>query len=185
MSYSVYSTVATPYAKALLAAASKGNALEAASAGAAYLQDVWQKTPQLARFLSNKLVDKNDKKSILDTWAAHGQLHSTLINLLAAISDTGRFAALPEILRQFQALSLAQQGYTQVQVETASALPNAAQQELESALKKQLGDKVTVQHAVKPHLIAGMRVMVGAMLYDASYRTKLNQVRQALTANIA
>jgi F-type H+-transporting ATPase subunit delta len=103
-------------------------------------------------------------------------------NLLRAVIDNGRLAALPEIARQFRELRNAQSGSSDAVV--SSAFPMSAEQvaELTAALQKRFGRKLNVTVKEDKSLIGGVRVAVGDEVLDTSVAARLEQMKAALTA---
>jgi len=171
-------TIARPYAEALYqsagagAAALKGqvDALAAVAANA-----------ELRQFADNP---KAQAQQVFDVVAGVvGQaLDSKVANLLRAIIDNGRLAALPEIAAQFQALVNASSGVSDAIVYSAYPIEGAQLADVVATLEKRFARKLNAQVQIDDSLIGGIRVVVGDEVLDTSVRARLEQMKTALIA---
>jgi F-type H+-transporting ATPase subunit delta len=103
-------------------------------------------------------------------------------NLLHAVIENGRLAALPEIAAQFHGLVNASSGVSDATVQSAFPLDAAQLADVVTALEKRFGRKLNAQVEVVPALIGGIRVVVGDEVLDTSVKARLEQMKAALTA---
>jgi F-type H+-transporting ATPase subunit delta len=103
-------------------------------------------------------------------------------NLLGAVIDNGRLAALPEIATQFHALVNASSGVSDAVIHSAFAIEPAQLPQVVAALEKRFGRRLNATVVLEPELIGGIRVVVGDEVLDTSVRARLEQMRVALTA---
>ena len=110
------------------------------------------------------------------------QLDAKLANLLRAVLDNGRLAAMPEIASQFRALVNASSGVSDAIVQSAFPIEGAALAELSATLEKRFARKLNAKVELVPELIGGVRVVVGDEVLDTSVKARLEQMKIALTA---
>jgi F-type H+-transporting ATPase subunit delta len=103
-------------------------------------------------------------------------------NLMRTVLDNGRLAALPEIAAQFGALVNAQSGVSDAVIESAFPLSLVQVAETVTVLEKRFGRKLNPTVRVVPELIGGIRVSVGDEVLDTSVKSRLDQMKAALTA---
>jgi len=103
-------------------------------------------------------------------------------NFLHELQNNNRLLALPEIVAQFHALKNAREGAADAQITSAFPLSEAQVNELVHALEQKFKVKLNPTINVDDHLIGGVRVVVGDQVLDTSVRTRLDQMRAALTA---
>ena len=115
------------------------------------------------------------------TGAAKQSLDSKVSNLLGAVIDNGRLAALPEIALQFKALVNAQSGTSDATVYSAFAIDDGALADVVSTLEKRFGRKLNARVVIDAELIGGIRVVVGDEVLDTSVKARLEQMKTALT----
>jgi F-type H+-transporting ATPase subunit delta len=172
-------TIARPYAEALFEVAQGGGAsqttpqLDALAAHAA--------EPQLRQFADSPKV-ADEQVFELMTSVAGTPLSDSVRNLLRAVLDNGRLAALPEIAAQFHALVNQRSGVSDAAIYSAYPIEAAQLPEVLAALEKRFGRKLNASVHLEPELIGGIRVVVGDEVLDTSVRARLQQMKTALAA---
>lgn len=171
-------TIARPYAEALFkaaggAAAGLAGQMSALSAVAA--------NEQLRQFADNPKVGAAQVFDVV-SGAAQTALDAKVGNLLQAVIENGRLAALPEIAAQFAALVNAQSGSSDAVVYSAFAIDDAALADVVASLEKRFGRKLKARVEIDAELIGGIRVVVGDEVLDTSVKARLEQMKVALTA---
>jgi F-type H+-transporting ATPase subunit delta len=171
-------TIARPYAEALF------------QVGASDLNVVAQWVNELAAIASDDRLQqfadspKTTTEEVFNLVSAvsgspldtHGK------NFLRTVIENGRLSALPEIAVQFQALKNAQNGSSDAVVFSAFEIDEASLAQVSSALERRFGRKLNVTVELQPELIGGIRVVVGDEVLDTSVKSRLEQMKLALTA---
>jgi len=172
-------TLARPYAEALFQVAEKGDLkqareqLDALAAVAA--------NPQLRQFAD---APKTGASQVFDviTSVVNVPLSDASKNLLRTVIDNGRLTVLPEIAAQFHALVSEHSGVADAVVYSAFAIEPAALADLVASLEKRFKRKLNASVQMQPDLIGGVRVVVGDEVLDTSVKSRLEQMKAALTA---
>jgi F-type H+-transporting ATPase subunit delta len=172
-------TIARPYAEALYKAAGIGDAcaLMAQVNALAAVAD----NPELRQFADHPKVEAAQVFDVV-AGVAGGALDAKIGNLLHAVIDNGRLAALPEIAAQFQALVNARTGVSDATIQSAFAIDEGQLPRVVAALEKRFGRKLNARVEIDPELIGGIRAMVGDEVLDTSVKARLEQMKAALTA---
>jgi F-type H+-transporting ATPase subunit delta len=172
-------TIARPYAEALDQSVSGAEAtallpqLQALAAVAGH--------PDMQQFADNPKVSAKQVLEVV-TGVAKVALDAKVSNLLRAVIENGRLAALPEIAAQFNALVKSRSGTSDATIESAFPIDTAQLPKVVAALEKRFGRKLNANVVVNPELIGGIRVSVGDEVLDTSVRARLERMRQALVA---
>ena len=174
-------TLARPYAEAMF---------QAAGADAATLKDevavlaALAADPALKQFADNPKVSVEQVFDLVAGVALQNgaSLSGKAGNLLRAVLDNGRLAALPEISAQFSALVNAEGGIADARIESAFPIEAAQLPEVVATLEKRFGRKLNAQVVVEPALIGGIRVTVGDEVLDTSVKARLEQMKLSLAA---
>jgi len=174
-------TIARPYAEALFKAAGANASALAGEVGA--LAGV-AGDEQLRQFADNPRVGAELVFNVVsDVLGRKGvTLGQAAQNLLRAVLDNGRLAALPQIAVQFQALVNAKSGVSDAHIESAFPIEGGQLADVVASLEKRFGRKLNASVEVKPELIGGIRVVVGDEVLDTSVRSRLEKMRLALAA---
>ena len=176
-------TIARPYAEALMKASANGSA-QTLAGEIRSLADV-AANAQMRQFAdSPKIVPQQVFDLITGvarppTGAPFGDAAK---NLLRAVIDNGRLAALPEIASQFQALVDSKSGVSHATIESAFPIDDGQLAAVKTAMERRFGRKLDASVIVVPELIGGVRVVVGDEVLDTSIRARLEQMKVALTA---
>jgi F-type H+-transporting ATPase subunit delta len=176
-------TIARPYAEALLKASANGDPA-ALAAEIRALADV-AANPLMRQFADSPKIDAKQVFELLTGVAGTptgAPLGDAAKNLLRAVIDNGRLAALPEIATQFQALVDARSGVSQATIESAFPIDATQVAEVKAAMERRFARKLETSVVVVPELIGGVRVVVGDEVLDTSIRARLEQMKAALTA---
>ncbi|HCZ49352.1 MAG TPA: F0F1 ATP synthase subunit delta [Gammaproteobacteria bacterium] len=172
-------TVARPYAEALFRAVDPAQAAELVVS----LQQLAQVTAdtQLRAFADNPKVSVEQVTQVVLA-ALPGDVSPVLQGLLQTVVENDRLAAMGEIARQFQALVDERAGVARATVYSAFELSSEQLQQIEQTLSARFGRTLEARPVVDRDLIGGVRVVVGDQVLDASVRSRLEQMRTALTA---
>lgn len=112
--------------------------------------------------------------------AADRHLDKLAGNLLQVLVSGARLALLPAVEEGYRELVDREQGRVRAQLTTAVKLSSGAEAELAKRLSERLKLEVRFEARVDPELLGGAVVRVGDRVFDASLRTKLDQLRQDL-----
>ena len=174
-------TIARPYAEALYrSAGGNGAALKEQLASLAALAG----DAGLRQFADNPKVASVQVFDLIAGVALQKglSLDPKVANLLRAVLDNGRLAAMPEIASQFQALVNASSGVSDALIQSAFPIEGAALADTVAALEQRFARKLNAKVEIAPELIGGVRVVVGDEVLDTSVKARLEQMKVALTA---
>ncbi len=171
-------TIARPYAEALFEAA--GSSAATLSPQVDALAAV-ASNAQLRQFADNPKAVVSQVFDVI-TGVVGANLDPKIGNLLTAVIDNGRLAALPEIAAQFRALVNASAGVSDATVYSAYPIEARQLAEVVVALETRFARKLNAQVVIDPALIGGIRVVVGDEVLDTSVKARLEQMKVALTA---
>ena len=141
--------------------------------------------PQMKSLADNPKVDSGQVFDVLTSVVktpTGAPLGDAAKNLIRTVIDNGRFAALPEIAAQFQALVDAQSGTSQATIESAFPLDAVQIADVKSVMERRFLRNLDMHVEVHPELIGGVRVIVGDEVLDTSIRARLEQMKAALAA---
>lgn len=172
-------TIARPYAEALFQVAGKGD-LKQASEQLDAIADV-AANAQMRQYADNPKATVDQVFDVI-TSVVKSPLSDATRNLLRAVIENGRLAALPEVATQFHALVSERSGVSEATVYSAFPIDAAQLSAVVASLEKRFGRKLTASVQLEPELIGGIRVVVGDEVLDTSVKARLEQMKVALTA---
>jgi F-type H+-transporting ATPase subunit delta len=176
-------TIARPYAEALFRADGVGEPGVLASE----LQDLADVAgdPQLRQYADDPKVGSEAVFRLLTSVArppGTAPFSAPVQNLLRAVIDNGRLAALAEVAHQYQSLVNGRSGTSDAVVYSAFPIDPQQLEELVATLQKRFKRRLNASVIVDPELIGGVRVVVGDEVLDTSIKARLAQMKAAITA---
>jgi F-type H+-transporting ATPase subunit delta len=176
-------TIARPYAEALMKASGQGDSAALAAEIGAVAQVAAD--AQMCQLADNPRAAANQVFDVLTSVVrtpSGAPLSEAAKNLVRIVIDNGRWAALPEIAAQFQALVDARGGTSRATIESAFPLDAAQLADVKAAMERRFARRLEAHVVVQPALIGGVRVVVGDEVLDTSIRARLEQMKAALAA---
>ena len=101
-------------------------------------------------------------------------------NFLGVLARNGRKNALRAVIGSFRRLAADHRGEITAEVVTARPLNDDQIGALKQQLRTRAGRDVTIDATVNPDILGGIVVKLGSQQIDASIRTKLNRLAQAM-----
>ena len=133
--------------------------------------------------LTNPGIPVDQRRGVLDAVLERVDVHAYVKNFLRLLLDKNRFTELPGILDAAVEMADEQSGRVRAVVTTARKLDQDAMKTIQKALSSASGKHVIARFRTNPRLIGGMVAKVGDTVYDASVRTRLMDIHQALTSS--
>jgi F-type H+-transporting ATPase subunit delta len=133
----------------------------------------------LRQALLSPTVADSVKRTVLEKIFT-GKVSDTVLRFLYVLVDKGREEYLSTILEVFRDRLRADRGEVECHVTSAKKLTAELRKSLEQNLIAFTGKKITLAETVDPDLIAGMVVVVGDRVIDASFRHQLTEIQDKL-----
>ena len=83
-----------------------------------------------------------------------------------------------QLLENYQRLLRLEADKRRVRIESATALDDAAGEQIVSDLRQKYGEGLTTEFSVNPALLGGMRIRIGSDIWDSSVRNRLERLQQ-------
>jgi len=170
-------TVARPYADAVFALADSTSALGKWSQTLAVMAAV-AANPDIAAATADPKLTSEQVYGLFA--GACGDLPVEGQNLLRALIENDRIAALPEIHESFEELKNEREGIVDAVITSAYPLDRGQLAEIIAVLEDRFKRKVRPQVETDANLIGGVRMQVGDEVIDGSVRSKLAGMAAAL-----
>lgn len=168
------------YAQALFDLADETRALDAVRADLKSLRVAWGESADLRRLLTSPVIASEDQSKGLTAIADKAKFNATTKKFLGLLAANGRARDLTAVIAAFEALYAKKTGVVAAEVVSAQDLTTAQLTHIRSALLKALGKAPELTTRVDPSILGGLKVKVGSKLFDASLKTKLDQMKFAL-----
>lgn len=168
------------YARALFDLADETGTLEAVRADLKGLAAAWIESADLRRALTSPLIAAEDRVRALAALAERAGFDPTTRGFLGLLARNGRAGALPAVIAGFESLYARKTGLAAAEVVSARPLSAAQSRAVQDAVRQALGRDPELTTRVDPSILGGLKVKVGSRLFDASLKTKLDQMKFAL-----
>ena len=168
------------YALALFDLGEEGQCLDRLEADLAALRTAAAQSDDLGRALTSPMIDRATMEKALMAVAAKLDMSDLARKFLGTLARNRRLNVLDRIISDFNALLAASRGQITAKITSARALNDAQRAALSDKLKTAMGRDVSLNEVVSEDLIGGLIVQIGSRQIDASLKTKLDQVEQAM-----
>ncbi|ADK99442.1 F0F1 ATP synthase subunit delta [Brevundimonas subvibrioides] len=172
--------VGARYAQALFDLALETGKLDAVRADLKSLKAAWVESADLRRMAMSPILSAEDQGKGLTAIATAAKFETTTRNFLGLLAQNGRTRDLGGVITGFETLYARHTGVVAAEVVSAMPLTTAQTTHIRSALMQALGKAPEMTARVDPSILGGLKVKVGSKLFDASLKTKLDQMKFAL-----
>ena len=136
----------------------------------------------LREALASPAVPMGRKRAVLGRLATVLRLSALTRDFLCVVAGHRRMAALPEIVRAFEAGLDARLGQARAEVISASEMDEAGRAALAAALERLTGRRVLMRISLDEALLGGAVARIGSTVYDGSLRGQLAALERRLGA---
>ena len=168
------------YAAALFDLAEEGKALDAVGDDLHSIKAMIAGCDDLARMLRSPVLSREDQGKAMAAVLDKAKIGDLTMRFVAVVAGNHRLFALPGMIEAFFARLAEKRGEMSAEVTSAKALSDAQVKSLRSALKKAVGQDVSVKQSVDESIIGGLIIRIGSRMLDSSLRTKLKNLQLAM-----
>jgi len=144
------------------------------------LKTMRAESPDLRRLLDSPVFDAADRSRALNAVAERAGFQPLTRKFLGLLAANRRTSSLPQVIEGYRRLSAERRGALEADVVTAVPLTQDQRDSLAAALGQSLGMQTEISVRVDPSILGGIRIKVGSRLFDASVKTRLDQLKFAL-----
>ncbi|KAF3992694.1 hypothetical protein FT663_02207 [Candidozyma haemuli var. vulneris] len=172
------------YANALYSASVEQSSVDSSYQGLTKVADLIKQDKKVSEFLTNPALNRDDRKTVIDTISKSLSLDKTVHNFLGVLSENNRLAEFDNIYKNFGSLYEAYQGVVEARITSSKPLDNKTLKRLQAAIQKSsfVGDGKTlkINSVVSPEILGGLVVEVGDKTLDLSISSKVARLNQTL-----
>lgn len=140
----------------------------------------FETTPELRTTLTDPRIPLDRKQSIIGDLIG-SRAHEVTVSVISFLVTAGRIGDLDEISAGLSIQAAARKDKEVAVVRSAIPLDDATVERLANALERSTGRPVDVRVVVDPSVLGGIVATVGDTVIDGTVRSKLDQLRSALT----
>ena len=176
----IQATLAGRYASALFALARDDRQIDTVGRSLDALNQALVDSRDFAELIASPLISREEAGKAFAAIAPQLSLDPITTSFLGVLARNGRKNELRAVIRAFRRLSAEHRGETTADVVTARPLNDDQIAQLKQQLRVRAGRDVTIDSQVDPAILGGIIVKLGSQQIDASIRTKLNRLAQAM-----
>jgi len=135
---------------------------------------------ELERALLSPAVSRNRKNAVIAKLADDLGLHRIIRNFLLVVVGHRRIHQFAQMQRDFELVVDERLGWIPAEIASAHELNAQQREQIERALGAKLGRFIRAHYSVDPSLIAGVRARVASKEYNATLRSKVEDMRYRL-----
>ena len=176
----IQASLAGRYASALFGLARDERQIDAVSRSLGLLAQALVGSRDFAELVSSPLVSRQDAGKAFDAIGRELSLDPITTNFIGVLARNGRKNQLQNVIRAFRRFAADHRGETTAEVVTAHALKDDQLAALKQQLRTRAGRDVAVETSIDPEILGGIVIKMGSQMIDASIRTKLNRLAEAM-----
>ncbi len=177
------SVIAKNYAKALMAAAEKNDALDKVASDL----EIFKKnfSTSFAHELKNPVISRDDSVKIISEVTSKFGLGAIASNFFASIVRNRRLNLFPEIYEEFLRLNKLKKNILEVEVVTAAKSSPTQLDQIKSLIEKKYpSKKIAIKETVKNKILGGFQVKIGSEIIDISLKNQLDNIKREFVSAI-
>ena len=176
----IQASLAGRYASALFGLARDERQIDAVGHSLDLLSQALVDSRDFSELVSSPLIDREEAGKAFAAVAGQLALDPITTNFLGVLAKNGRKNQLQPVVRAFRRLAAEHRGETTAEVVTAHPLKDDQLAALKQQLRARAGRDVAVETRIDPEILGGIVIKMGSQMIDASIRTKLNRLAEAM-----
>jgi F-type H+-transporting ATPase subunit delta len=176
----IQASLAGRYASALFDLARDEKQIDAVSRSLDALNQALADSREFGQLVASPLVDREEASKAFAAIGTKLKLDPITTNFLGVLARNGRKGQLQQVIRLFRRLAADHRGETTAEVVSAHQLSDDQVAKLKAQLRTRVGRDVAIDARTDPAILGGLIVKLGSEMIDASLKTKLNRLAQAM-----
>jgi F-type H+-transporting ATPase subunit delta len=176
----IRASLAGRYASALFDLARDQRQIESVGRSLDALSQALLDSKDFAELVASPLVSRDEAGKAFAALAPQLGLDPITSNFVGVLARNGRKNELRAVIRAFRRLAAEHRGEATAEIVTARPLGDDQLAALKAQLRTRAGRDVNIDATVDPDILGGIVVKLGSQQIDASIRTKLNRLAQAM-----
>jgi F-type H+-transporting ATPase subunit delta len=172
--------VAGRYASALFELARDGNQIDAVASELDRFAALISESPDLQRLVRSPVFSAQQQLQALTAVLERAGIGGLAANFLKLVAANRRLFAVDDMIKKFKLLLARYRREVSAEVILAEELQEKHLSALNEALQAVTGQTVKLKVTIDNSIIGGLVVKLGSRMLDASVKSKLNSLRQAM-----
>ena len=171
--------IASKYATALYELALENNQLDLYQEQTRFVLNSFEENEEFFDVLNSKFLSIKEIHEIIEK--TYVGVEQDIISLLKIIVENHRVNLLKDIFVSFNSLCNSYIGITEGMLFSAFPLDKKTISDIELAIGRKEGRKISLIFKIDPSLIGGVKVVINNHIYDGSVKNKLAEMKQSLS----
>ena len=176
----IQASLAGRYATALFGLARDEKQIDAVTRSLDSLEAAMTESSDFRTLVTSPLIGRADAGKAVRALTPALGVDPITAKFLGVLADNGRLSELKAVIKAVRQLAAGPRGETTAEVTSAHPLDDEQVTQLKANLKARLGRDVTIDSKVDSEILGGIIIRHGSQMIDASIRTKLNTLANAM-----
>lgn len=172
-------TIDKVYARALYQVAQEMNKEEQILSEAKEVAAIIKSEEGFRKFIDSPIISAQEKKDALGK-IFNEQISEELMNFLCVLIDKGRTRHFDKIVKTMQQLSREKEGSSAGIIYSTELITNEQLEKFQEQTGKLLRTHVNLENQIDKSLVGGIKILIDGKVIDASYKKRLEDIREAL-----
>jgi F-type H+-transporting ATPase subunit delta len=177
----IISGMAGRYATALYELAHEAKSIDAVKGDLGRFAALLQDSPDLVRLVRSPVFTAEEQTKAVEAVLKKANISGLAGKFISTVASNRRLFAIREMIAGFNALVAKARGETRAEVTVAEKLDDKHLATLKEAIAASTKQKsVELDVKIDPAILGGLKVKISSRMIDASLKTKLNSIRNAM-----
>jgi F-type H+-transporting ATPase subunit delta len=168
------------YATALYELADETKSIDSVLAELERFEALVTGSEDLRRLVKSPVFSAEEQLGAITAILAKAKISGIAANFIKLAAKNRRLFAVDAMIRAFRAIVAKARGELTAQVTVAEPLNDARTKDIKGALRDVTKQDVKIDIKVDPSIIGGIIVQLGSRMVDASLRTRLSAIQNAM-----
>lgn len=176
----IISGMAGRYATALFELAQEEKSVDAVKGDLDRFLALLEGSDDLVRLVRSPVFTAGEQKKAIDAVLAKAKIGGLAAKFISIVAGNRRLFAVREMIAGFNRLVSKAKGETRAAVTVAEKLDDKHLATIKELLSGSTKKTVELDVKIDPSILGGLKVQIGSRMVDASLKTKLNSIRNAM-----
>jgi F-type H+-transporting ATPase subunit delta len=177
----IISGMAGRYATALYELSHEAKSIDAVKGDLDRFAALLDGSSDLVRLVRSPVFTAEEQTKAIDAVLEKAKISGLAAKFISTVASNRRLFAVREMISGFNALVAKARGETRAEVTVAEKLDDKHLATLKEAIAASTKQKsVELNVKIDPAILGGLKVKIGSRMIDASLKTKLNSIRNAM-----
>jgi F-type H+-transporting ATPase subunit delta len=172
-------TIDKVYARALYQVAQELNKEKEIISEAKEVAAIIKSEEGLRKFINSPIISAKEKKEVLGN-IFNEQIGQELLNFICILVDKGRTSHFDKIVKTMQQLSREKEGSSAGIIYSVEMLTTYQLEKFQEETGRLLRTNVKLENQIDISLVGGIKILIDGKVIDASYKKRLEDIREAL-----